>query len=175
MGSCYIIQGAQLCDDLEGVWWEGGARGGGDIYIYIYIYISRYIHTHTRPMHIVWQKLTQHCKAIILQLKIKNTVNAKKKKRKEKTIAWSKVIRIYTCLLFFQCLWHLGLVLSSCIKFLVLRVTPFLFRDFIYVSFIWKIYEGFLSDLPFLIFFRVKHSLWILLKLSKHSSVVRKG
>ena len=48
----------------------------------MYIY-GRYIHTHTHlwPMHIVWQKLTQHCKAIILQLKIKSTINAKKKKK----------------------------------------------------------------------------------------------
>ena len=51
-----------LCDNLEGY---NGIRGGtevqegGDIYIYLGL------------VHVVmWQKPTQHCKAIILQLKI---------------------------------------------------------------------------------------------------------
>ena len=51
-----------LCDDLEGVGWEYGgrkAREGGD-YVQLQLY-------HT----VVEQKTTQHCKAIILQLKIK--------------------------------------------------------------------------------------------------------
>ena len=50
-----------LCDNLEG-WdgvkeWEGGLRGR----VYVYLWL---IHV------VVWQKLTQHCKAIALQLKI---------------------------------------------------------------------------------------------------------
>ena len=49
-----------LCDDLEG--WDGGVTGrevqeGGDICIRIAIRVD------------VWQKLTQHWKTIILQLK----------------------------------------------------------------------------------------------------------
>ena len=48
------------CDDLEGWDREGGreAQEGGDMGIYVYIL----------PIHfVVQQKLTQHCKAIILQ------------------------------------------------------------------------------------------------------------
>ena len=56
------------------------------MYIYIYIYTYIYTHTHLWPMHIIWQKLTQHCKAIILQLKIKNTYKRKNKKRKKKPL-----------------------------------------------------------------------------------------
>ena len=170
MRSCYIIQGAQLCDDLEGVGWEGGSGGRRYVYIYIYIYMYIYTHTHLWPMHIIWQKLTQHCKAIILQLKIKNTYKRKNKKRKKKN----------HCLIQDHQNLYLSMVFSMFmtswvgIKFLILRVTPFLFKDFVYVSFIWKIYEGFLSDLPFLILFTVKHSPWILLKFSEHSSVLRK-
>ena len=41
-----------LCEELEG--WEGGARG--DVCILWLIHI------------VVWQKSTQHCKAIILQI-----------------------------------------------------------------------------------------------------------
>jgi len=53
-----------LCDDLEG-WdggwgWERGSRGKR-----IYVYLWR--------IHVVWQKPTQHCKGIILQLKEKDT------------------------------------------------------------------------------------------------------
>ena len=49
-----------LCGDLDG--WDGGRGGrevqeGGGIYIYIYSLIH----------FVVQQKLTQHCKAIILQ------------------------------------------------------------------------------------------------------------
>ena len=49
-----------ICDDLEGWDREGGreAQEGGDMGIYVYI---RLIH------FVVQQKLTQHCKAIILQ------------------------------------------------------------------------------------------------------------
>ena len=57
-----------LCDDLEG--WEGGSGQRG------------HTHTHTELIHVVvWQKATQHCKAIILQLKI-NSKRRKKKKHK---------------------------------------------------------------------------------------------
>ena len=52
----------------------GGRLKGGDIYVYIYIYI----YTHLWLVHIVvWQTQPQHCKAVILQLKInvKNTQN----------------------------------------------------------------------------------------------------
>ena len=52
-----------LCDKLEG-WdevvgaWRGGSRGKPCVYL--------------RPIHIVeWQRPTQYCKAIILQLKKK--------------------------------------------------------------------------------------------------------
>ena len=44
------------CDDLEGWEWEGVREGG----IYVYLQL---IHA------VVQQNLTQHCKAIILQLK----------------------------------------------------------------------------------------------------------
>ena len=64
MGICCMMQGVQtvLCDNLEGVgWdgrWEGGSTGLGK-------YISLWL------IHVdVWQKLTQYCKVIILQLKI---------------------------------------------------------------------------------------------------------
>ena len=50
-----------LCDDLEG--WGGGRMGGRVKREGIYVYILL-IHV------IVQQKLIQHCKAIILQLKI---------------------------------------------------------------------------------------------------------
>ena len=49
-----------LCDDLEG--WGGGRMGGRVKREGIYVYILL-IHV------IVQQKLIQHCKAIILQLK----------------------------------------------------------------------------------------------------------
>ena len=52
-----------LCGDLDGwdgVGWEGGPKG------------RKYTHTHTQLIHfIVQQKLTQHCKATILQFKKK--------------------------------------------------------------------------------------------------------
>ena len=52
-----------LCDDLEG--WEGRLKREG-----IYIYIYTYIHIHIQLIRVViQQKLMQHCKAIILQLK----------------------------------------------------------------------------------------------------------
>ena len=50
-----------LCDDLEG-WggrWEGGRLRREEIYVCVYIYIWL-IH------FVVQQKLTQHCKAIII-------------------------------------------------------------------------------------------------------------
>ena len=49
------------CDDLEG--WEGGSRGRGDIYIYMCVLLFASFAV------VVQQKLTQLCKAIILQLK----------------------------------------------------------------------------------------------------------
>ena len=63
MGSCGVTQGAQpsALQQPRGVgWgWEGGSGEKGHVYL-------RLIHT------VEWQKATQHCKAIILQLKIKN-------------------------------------------------------------------------------------------------------
>ena len=48
-----------LCDHIEGWDREGGreAQEGGDMGIYVYIQL----------IHLVKQKLTKHCKAIILQ------------------------------------------------------------------------------------------------------------
>ena len=62
MGICSLTQGTQtrLSKDLEGWDGKGGGREvheGGDICIPL-------IHVDT------WQKPTQHCKAIILQLKV---------------------------------------------------------------------------------------------------------
>ena len=49
-----------LCDDLEGWDREGGreTQEGGDMGIYVYIQLIRFV---------VKEKLTHHCKAIILQ------------------------------------------------------------------------------------------------------------
>ena len=49
-----------LCDHLEGWDREGGREGqeGGDMGIYVYIWLIHFA---------IQQKLTQHCKAIILQ------------------------------------------------------------------------------------------------------------
>ena len=49
-----------LCDDLEEWDREGGreVQEGGDVGIYVYIYLIHFV---------IQQKLTQHCKAIILQ------------------------------------------------------------------------------------------------------------
>ena len=49
-----------LCDDLEGWDRKDGreAQEGGDMGIYVYLYLIHFI---------VQQKLTKHCKAIILQ------------------------------------------------------------------------------------------------------------
>ena len=52
------------CDDLEG--WEGGSRGRGDIYIYMYMCVCVLLFASFAV--VVQQKLTQLCKAIILQL-----------------------------------------------------------------------------------------------------------
>ena len=55
-----MAQGAQiclLCDNLEG--WDGVGGGREGTYVYLWL-----IHAD------VWQKPTQYCKAIILQLKI---------------------------------------------------------------------------------------------------------
>ena len=49
-----------LCDHLEG-WDRDGGREmqeGGDMGIYVYIYLIHFV---------IQQKLTHHCKAIILQ------------------------------------------------------------------------------------------------------------
>ena len=49
-----------LCDNLEGWDREGGreAQEGGDMGIYVYMWLIHFV---------VQQKLTQQCKAIILQ------------------------------------------------------------------------------------------------------------
>ena len=49
-----------LCDLLEGWDREGGKemQEGGDMGIYVYVYLIHFV---------IQQKLTQHCKAIILQ------------------------------------------------------------------------------------------------------------
>ena len=60
MGSCYIAQGAQL----GALWWPrnvGCGLGGREVHIYMHL-----IHA------VVQQKLIQHCKAIVFQLKIKS-------------------------------------------------------------------------------------------------------
>ena len=57
-----------LCDDLErwdGGRWKGGSKGKGSIYIHTHTHISLI-------RFVVQQKLTQHCKAIIFQLKNKS-------------------------------------------------------------------------------------------------------
>lgn len=64
-----------LYDDPKG--WDGGgqeevSRGGG---IYVYLYL---IHVVTQ------QKLSQHCKVIILQLKVKSKMNTLKSKKQNK-------------------------------------------------------------------------------------------
>ena len=54
-----------LCDNLEEWDGVGGVKGiqeGGEIYIYIHLWLI-YVY--------IWQKPTQYCKAIILQLKKK--------------------------------------------------------------------------------------------------------
>ena len=53
-----------LCDNLDsGIGWEvGGGFKREEMYIYAYLQLN----------HVdIWQKLTQYCKPIILQLKIK--------------------------------------------------------------------------------------------------------
>ena len=62
-----------LCDDLVGWDREGGreAQEGGDMGIYVYIQLIHFV---------IQQKLTQHCKAIILQKRLKQ-----KNKTKQKT------------------------------------------------------------------------------------------
>ena len=78
-----MTQGVQtvLCDNLEGVgWdgrWEGGSTGMGQ---YIQLWLIRVD---------VWQKLTQYCKVIILQLKI----NLKKKIYVDRKMYLNKEIR----------------------------------------------------------------------------------
>ena len=64
MGSCWVIWGAQpiTCDNLE------GCDGMGDGWRFkregarVYVWLSHVV---------IWQKPTQHCKAVILQLKTK--------------------------------------------------------------------------------------------------------
>ena len=63
MGSSSIAQGdwlGALRDDLEGWDREGGreTQEGGDMGIYVYIQLIHFV---------IQQKLTHHCKAIILQ------------------------------------------------------------------------------------------------------------
>ena len=69
VGNCCMPQGAQL----GALWWLRGVSWGGreaqEVYIYIYIL---YIYIKLWLLHVVvWQKATQHCKAIFLQLKNK--------------------------------------------------------------------------------------------------------
>ena len=64
-----------LCDDLEG--WDGGVMGGrckreG---LYVHIYLTHFV---------AQQKLTHHCKAIILQLKKKDRDKREPKGRMSK-------------------------------------------------------------------------------------------
>ena len=61
MGNCYITPGAQTSDNLKGRdgWRVRGRFKREGTYVYLWL-----IHTD------VWQKPTQYCKAIILQLKI---------------------------------------------------------------------------------------------------------
>ena len=83
MGSCYIIQGAQLCDDLEGVGWEGGS-GGRDMYIYMYIYI----YTHTLMANAYYMAETNTTlQSNYPPIKNKKYKCKKKKKKGKKTIA----------------------------------------------------------------------------------------
>ena len=57
MGTCGKAQGAQLCDDLEG--WDGAGVRGRRKWEGICVYIE--------PIHVVvQQKVTHHCKAIVL-------------------------------------------------------------------------------------------------------------
>ena len=56
--------------EVGGGRWEGGSRGKGYMYILWLIHVD------------VWQKLTQYCKAIILQLK---TINLFTKRRKNES------------------------------------------------------------------------------------------
>ena len=63
MEICYMTQGAQIRCSVTtqrvvwGVRWKRGSRGRGQVYLWL-------IHVD------LWQKPTQYCKAIILQLKI---------------------------------------------------------------------------------------------------------
>ena len=62
-----------LCDDLDG-WggvWEGGSRGKGERYIYVCIYML------LAGSCSFTQKLTQHCKAFILQFSKINKILSK--------------------------------------------------------------------------------------------------
>ena len=58
VGSCCVTQGAHpmLCDHLEG--WDGKEVAGR---------FKKGTCVDLWPIHVVWQKLTKHCKAIILQ------------------------------------------------------------------------------------------------------------
>ena len=64
MGSCWVIWGAQpiTCDNLDGCDEMGDGwrfkREGARVYVWL---------SHV----VIWQKPTQHCKAVILQLKTK--------------------------------------------------------------------------------------------------------
>ena len=64
-----------LCDDVErwnGGGWEGHSRGKGYMYTYSYLLIAQ-------------QKLTQHCKAILIKCTVSSTYgNRKEDQRKRK-------------------------------------------------------------------------------------------
>ena len=65
-----------LCDDQDS--WHGGGEGGRHKKEGRYIYIYVYTRTRLQLVHIVVQeKLTQHCKAIISQLKNKTDLGMK--------------------------------------------------------------------------------------------------
>ena len=78
-----------LCDDLEGWDREGQreAQEGGDMVVYAYIQLIHFV---------VQQKLTQHCKAMILQ---KRCIKKKKlKPKKHYFLSWQSKIRgNFTC------------------------------------------------------------------------------
>ena len=61
-----------LCDDLEG--WDGGGWSQG-VEIHVYIQLTHFV---------IPQELTQHCKAITLQLKNKGRNTHERKKQHQK-------------------------------------------------------------------------------------------
>ena len=62
-----------LCNDLEGWGGEGGreTQEGGDMGIRVYVWLIHFV---------IQQKLTHHCRAIILQLRCWKKKDVKKKR-----------------------------------------------------------------------------------------------